>query len=174
MESPADFVNIHDNSYKSSKKCRYNPKQLTFYSRAVFVMFTFIWILIVAMNKFYNDTASYVLLLPFAFFLLGFMNADEICDDELENDIFSTSFITIGIVVSIPLLGYFNRDKEGNIKDKKSTHAIFIAMITTLLTYLQIWVDKRYRHVCKVIRSCLETIAITLYIYAIILYFLEI
>lgn len=140
----------------------------SFYVRAVYTVFTFIWMLVIVMNKFYANICAYILLIPFAIFLLGFMNAEETCDCEVETDVMAVTFVTVGIIISIPLLTLFNKDGA----NKDLNHIIFLAMIFVLLSYLHIWVGKSGRHVCKAIRSCLETFALCLYMYAIGIFFI--
>lgn len=135
--------------------------------KIVFFIFTIIWIFIVAINKFYLSLAFPILLIPIASFGLGIINSDTI-DDQVEVDIFSTTFITMGLVISLPLLTFFNKDKM----DKDLNHIIFLAMIATLFSYIHIWFSKDDRYICKVIRSCFETIAVTLYIFALTIFFI--
>jgi len=140
----------------------------TFYIRCTFLLFIFIWIFVIATNKLYESTAWFVLLIPFGLFGLGYLNSYDISDDTVEEDVLSATFITTGLVLSIPLLGIFNKDKMNSFL----SHVIFLAMVFTLFSYLHIWVDRIDRHICKIIRSCFETIAVTLYIYALVIFFL--
>lgn len=133
-----------------------------------FIFFMIIWTFLVAINRLYLSTAFPVLLIPYASFGIGFINSDQIADDRVESDIFSTTFITVGLMMSIPLLTFFNREKSS----KELNHVVFLAMIAVLLSYLHIWGDGTYRHVSKISRSCLETIAITLYIFVLTNFFL--
>lgn len=144
-------------------------KETSFYIRSIFTLFTFIWILVIVMNKFYKNIAAYILLIPFAIFLLGFMNAEDILDDKLEDDVFSVTFVTVGIIISMPLLTLFNKNKN----NVELNHIIFLAIISILLSYFHLWCDRSRRHICKAIRTCLETFSITLYIFAIAIFFIQ-
>lgn len=169
-------------------------RKYVYFTKAVYVIFTFIWLLLCLTNDFYENIAAYVLLIPFIVFLFGFFNAEETCNPEVETDVFSVSFIALGILVSMPLLTLFNKeedkklsnpgttvteesqeDKNKRIRKEKNTkllnHVVFIAIICVLVIYLPIWVGYHDRHICKAIRSCLETFSITLYIYAIMIFF---
>lgn len=151
------------------------------YIRYVFFFFMIVWTFIVTVNKFYFSAAFPILLIPYASFGLGFINSDAIADDNIEEGVFSATFITMGLVISLPLLSYINNKILGDSKEvcekksKKSSelnHIIFLAMIATLFSYIHIWVDQSGRHVCKIIRSCFETIAVTLYIFALVIFFI--
>jgi hypothetical protein len=138
-----------------------------YYISATYIFFVLIWLLIIIINSFYKVEGWYVLCIPFIIFAIGFFNADCV-DSELEDDVFRVSFVTIGILLSLPLLKLFNDKKY----DRQLNHIIFLAMIATLFSYYHFWVPHSLRHVCKVIQSCLETIAITLYVFALIIFFL--
>lgn len=168
-------------------------RKYVYFTKAVYVIFTFIWLLLCLTNNFYENIAAYVLLIPFIVFLFGFFNAEETCNTEVETDVFGVSFIAIGILVSMPLLTLFNKeddkklgtpditkietieDRDKRLEREKNTkllnHVVFIALVCVLLIYLPIWVGYHERHICKSIRSCLETFSITLYIYAIMIFF---
>ena len=148
-----------------------NEKSETcFYIRSVYGIFTLIWLLIIVINKFYTELTCYVLFIPFLIFLLAFMNAEDICDSEVENDVLGINFLTIGIVLFIPLVTLTNKETSVTAKTNVN-HSIFLAVTCILLSYYHVWVCKSNRHVYKAIRSCLETIAITLYIFAIAIFF---
>lgn len=141
----------------------------TFYIKCVFSFYTLLWILIIIFNKLFENPAFFILIIPFALFITGFMNAYDIADDEVEQDVFSTTFITGGLIIFMALMTLFNKDKH----DRFLSHILYLAVIFTLLSYYHIWVDKINRHICKISRSCLEVIAITLYVYALTVYFME-
>lgn len=151
----------------------------------VFAIFAIIWTFIVAINRFYNSAAWPILLIPYAAMGIGYLNKERIVDDMVEQGVFSATFITMGLIISMPLLGYMNNkilgnvDKDDNkqVDEKKKAlntqinHIILLAIIITLLSYIHIWVDQSLIHVCKVIRSCFEMMAVTLYIFALTIFF---
>lgn len=137
------------------------------YIRCFFVIFMIIWTFVIAYNKFHTLPAWPLLTIPYGLFGLGIINSDEIADDEIEENVFSATFVTMGLIISLPLLTLINKEKE----NKELSHIIFLGMIFTLFSYFHIWVDKPERHICKIIRSCLETIAVDLYILALTIFF---
>lgn len=148
----------------------YVPKEETiFYVQSVFVAFSLLWTILIVTNKFYKSLASYILFIPYIIFLLGFMNAADVIDDEVAADIFSTTFIGVGIIISMPLLVLFNKEKPNS----ELNHITFLGLISILLSYFHIWCDYSRRYIVKAIRSCLETFAIDLYIFAILIFFLQ-
>jgi len=139
-----------------------------YYVASVFAIFAFIWILVVLLNRLYTSHVSFILVVPLFIFTIGFFNA-ECIDCELEGDVFKVTFITVGLLLSLPLLKFFNENNE----DRQLNHVIFLAIISILISYYHVWVPHEDRHVCKAIQSCLETFAITLYIFAVLIIFLK-
>ena len=142
--------------------------QVGFFIQCTFIAFVFIWIFLVSINRLHLSMSSILLLIPIALFAIGFLNAYDIADDEIEDNVFSTTFVTVGLILSIPLITYLNKDKE----NKKLTHLVYLSMILTLFSNLHFWTDKELRHVCRIVRSCFETMAITLYAYVLTDFFM--
>lgn len=140
-----------------------------FYIRAIFAFFTFVWILLVAMNGLYNSFAAMILFLPLGYYFIGFFNAETICDCEIANDIFTVTFINTGLLLSLPIITYLNKENS----DSKINHIVYLAMVLILLSYPHVWASLEVRHIYKIARSCLETMAITLYIFVLTTFFLK-
>lgn len=140
-----------------------------FYIRAVFTFFTFLWILLVAMNGLYNSFAAMILFLPLGYYFIGFFNAEYICDNEVANDIFAVTFINTGLLLSLPIITYLNKENS----DSKINHVVYLAMVLILLSYPHVWASLDTRLIYKVGRSCLETMAITLYIFILTTFFMR-
>lgn len=153
--------------FKRDKMNEQQMENISTYIRYVFIIFMLIWLSIIITNKFYFSNAWPILLLPFGLFGLGILNSDRIADDQIEENVFQATFITIGLVISLPLLAHINKDKQ----NKELSHIIFLAMILTLCSYFHYWVDINEMHVCKIIRSCFETMAVTLYIFTLVIFF---
>ena len=142
---------------------------LTFYSKCLFINFMLIWAIIIYYNNLNESYASYVLLIPLFYFFVGFLNSECICDKKIEDDVLSVTFIGYGIIFSMPLLALFNKDKI----NPKLNKIVFLAVTLLLLTYPHIWGGSEIRHLYKIYRSCMETMGVTLYIYAMFLYGLQ-
>ena len=165
-----DFPHHHKKLIDEKDKKLIDEENLRvgFYIQWTFAAFIFIWIFLIAINKLYLGTAAIIMLIPIALFSLGFMNSYDIADDDIEENVFSTTFVTMGLIISIPLITYYNKEKE----NKKLTRLVYLAMILTLFSNLHFWVDKSERHIFRIVRSCFETMAITLYAYTLTDFFL--
>lgn len=141
----------------------------SFYVRAIFAFFTFLWILIVVMNKLYESFAALILLLPFGYFFIGFMNADCVCEKEVMDDVLSVTFINTGLLLSLPIITFLSKDYV----DKSINHVVYLTIVIILLSYPHIWASVKNRELYKVSRSCLETMSITLYIFVLTTFFMR-
>lgn len=167
IEEEIEEEKIKKSNFESNLN-QVNMLQIGFYIQCTFSAFIFIWIFLIAINKLHFSLASIILLIPIALFSIGFMNSYEIADDEIENNVLGVTFTTVGLILSIPLITYLNKEKE----NKSLTHCIYLAMVLTLLSNLHIWTDKDLRHVCRIMRSCFETMAISLYAYVLTDFFI--
>lgn len=173
MDEEQEIIHeIEDNieRLKQKSKCEKNDEKFEtgLYIRYMFIIFSIIWTFVIAYNKFFLLAAWPILTIPYGLFGLGILNSDDIADDEIEENVFSTTFVTMGLIISLPLLTMINKDKH----NKELSHIIYLGMIFTLFSYFHFWVDREERHVFKIMRSCLETIAVTLYILALTIFFI--
>lgn len=150
-------------------------EELIFHIKALFTAFIFIWILIIAVSNFYKSFAALILLIPLGYFFIGICNAEEIYSNDVQEDVFKVTFITTGIILSMPLLSLVNEKiksdekiSEQEKKEKKMmiNHSIFLALVFILISYPHIWSSCKVRILFKIARSCLETFGVTMYIFA--------
>ena len=145
-----------------------NEEDTHYYVAFIYLIFLLLWIILILINNFQKSEAYFILFIPVIIFIIGFFNANN-CNFELQKDVFGITFISVGLLLSLPLLKLFNDKKE----DKQLNHIIFLSMIFILLTYYHIWIPLENRYICKIIQSCFETYAITLYIFALVIFFLQ-
>lgn len=150
-------------------------EELIFYIRALFIAFSFIWILIIALSKFYKSFMALILFIPLGYFLIGICNSEHIACNDVQEDVFKVTFISTGIILSMPLLTLVNdrikNEDKGTEKEKEEkrimiNHSIFLALVFILCSYPHIWTSCKVRILFKVVRSCLETFGVTMYIFA--------
>ncbi len=135
----------------------------------VYGFFILFWIFLVCVFKLPTEYTIWVLFIPIVLFYINSQNIDDVYDDETEAEIFSVTFITIGVLFSITILTFLTKSDS----DPRLITAILLAVIFILLAYYHLWLGEENRHIMKIIRSCFETFAVTLYIYAIVLYMSE-
>lgn len=135
----------------------------------IYALFTLLWIILVILFGLVTYETLLILMIPIIIFFINMQSIDEVYDEESEAEIFSVTFITIGVLFSITILTFLTK----NDSDPRLITAILLAVIFILLAYYHLWLGKENRHIMKIVRSCFETFAVTLYIYAIVLYMAE-
>lgn len=139
--------------------------------RGIYVLFTIIWVFIVCFFNLANISKAWIILfIPIILFIIAFFNVEAI-SCQLNKEVFQTSFIVIGIIFALPLLTWMNKDDSS--KFEQISDVVILAIVFTLLSYYHLWVSYEYMIVWKHCRSCFETIAVTLFIYVLITYFVH-
>lgn len=129
-----------------------------------------VWIFIVIYFRLYTVGGSIILWIPIIAFLVGLYNINDLTV-EVEDEMFKTSYLSVGLLLALPLLTWMNKDYEGD--KAQFTCVIVIAMCLTLLTFIDVWVPRGMLSVYKHARSCLQTMTISLLIYALVTYYLS-
>ena len=149
------------------KEC-YSRTQILWIA-GVYIFFIVFWILLVWYFDLYKKITSIVLVIPIIVFVLALCNIN-CMTEESTKELFQTSFVTIGIIFSVPLLTLVSR--ESNLDVQHITQIIIIAIVMILLSYLHICTYPGYEVIWKHCCNCFETMAIVLFIYCLITYFL--
>ena len=146
----------------------YNQEEV-YNIRSINIIFILFWLLLIFIFKLFTKNAVFVLFIPIILFLISFINADYFSPDSSES-IMQTTFVSIGLLVAIPMLSFMKTSS-------KNTHHIssilLTAMCLTLLSYLHVWLPPKSLYIWKHCRSCLETMAVTLFIYVLITFYIE-
>jgi hypothetical protein len=150
------------------KNCKYE-KHTIFWIRIVYIIFIVIWIVLIIYTKFYRLKAAFILAIPFIIFFISLMNAGEL-SVEVEEYMFAANFLTIGLLLALPLLNWTSKGYNGC--KKTFTLIIVLALTLSILSMFDVWVPKKWLSVYKHYRSCLETMSLTLVIFGLVEYFL--
>jgi len=164
--STNELENVSENEVKLKNSSLIDSENC-FYVGMIYILFSLIWILIVLYNRFYTSPASFILIIPLILFTIGYFNCDKFNVD-LQNDVFRITFISVGLLLSLPLLKFFTETKP----NKQLDHVIYLAMIFVLVSYYHVWLPLENRHTWKAIQSCFETFSVTFYIFALTIFFL--
>lgn len=140
-----------------------------YWIKFVYILNIVLWIVIVFCLEIYNKYGSLILLIPIILFMVGIFNANCL-DLETSKQIFQTSFIVIGVIFAIPLLTFLNTKNHYDIVH--ITQLVMIAIILILVSYLHICLAQENIPIWNHCRSCFETMAITLFIYVLLNYFI--
>lgn len=160
------------NECLSDIKKKLHPPNVVLYIRFAYITGIIIWILILHyLNLCKSDVYIIAILaIPFICFILGYINAPNITGD-MESEIFNANYLSVGLLLVVPLLTCINRDFGG---DKKYfTKILILSIITSLLSMLDIWVPDSYFPVVKHVQSIFQTYTISLLIYGLYSFYSE-
>ena len=170
MSSPiSDIDEVVNTSEHSHKKGKYTT-HTHFGVCVAYIVLLIVWIVSIVWFKLYISPAWYVLLIPFLAFIYAALTSHNLTYD-MEDEMFKASYLSIGLILALPLLAWMNKDFTGD-KDH-FVSVIFLALAFTILTYIDIWVTRRWLSVFKHIRSGLQTMAVTLFLFAIMTYYMK-
>ena len=141
-------------------------------SMIIQVMYVYLIVIYVILTIFlglWSTSAWFVLIIPFIVFGIGIWYANEL-NRYVEREFFKISYLSVGLVLTLPLLAWMSKDFKGD--HTQFVSIIVVSMITTLLSMVEIWFPERLMSAYKHWRSGLQTISITFIIYALLLYYL--
>jgi len=135
----------------------------------IYLILVLIWIALVICMKLYdtNYVGLLILLIPIIIFGIATLYADEhlVSNHTLNDD---DDFLTIGIILLLPLLTYFDKD----FTDKgRFMSIVIVSLFLFLLSVIPMWIPMRFAKYLKILRTSVQTIAITLLLYVIHLYY---
>lgn len=174
VESPLQHAVPHHSLTEIHRPCDdqnicYSPQHV-WKIKLVYVIMIVLWSAIVCYFRLYLLKTWPLLLLPLCVFVVGIYNSDSLTV-EIEADMFKASYLPVGAIVMIPMLSWISKDYSGD-------HSQFVAIIVvslccTLLTLIDFWVPKKQLSVYKHLRSGLQTVSLSLIIFALVTYFLH-
>ena len=157
---------LGNNSVEDRKACYNSHTQFTV--TIVYIVLILIWIATIILMKFYDSPAWFLLGIPFLVFLYALTSCHYLTYD-IEDEMFKASYLSIGLILSLPLLSWMNKDYNGN--KNQFVSIIFVALGFTILTYIDVWVTKKWLSVLRHFRSGMQTMAVTLFLFAIMTYY---
>jgi len=138
--------------------------------KIIYILMIILWFIVITYFNFWQLRTFPILLLPFILFIIGIYNSDSLTK-ECENEMFKISFLSVGVIVVIPLLSWISKDYNGDIK--QFIAIIVLAMVSTLLSLIDVWIPPDSMSVYKHVKSSLQVISITLLIFGLITYFIH-
>lgn len=130
-----------------------------------------LWSLIIILLKLYQTgiLGWIILIIPYLVFFIGFSHIPAI-SVEVEEDMFKINYLSLGLIIVLPLLAWINKDYRGD--KSRFILIVVVAMILNLLSLLDIWVSREWLSVAKHAKSSLQTMAIVLLSYVLYMYYL--
>lgn len=137
----------------------------------VYIASILIWLLLLwALSLYTTDFVGYcILAIPVVVYAIGYFNASSLTV-EVEESVFSLSYLSIAILIVLPIFAWVNKDFGG---DKQFLVRIMIvAIILAMLSLIDIWVRPKWLSVVRHIKSVLQTAALTLLVFALYTYYM--
>jgi len=156
---------------KIDKQKRFGRRKIRIL-QCVYLLAIIVWlILIYYLNLDLNNVLSLlIILLPIFFFMLAVVNIGYLTA-EVEDDLFKINYLSIGLVIVLPLLTCLAKDYGGD--QDQYLRLIVTALILTMLSLFDCWVYKKWVTVFKHVKSVLQTMSLTLLIYALYSYYVR-
>jgi small-conductance mechanosensitive channel len=156
-------------SEEKEEELKYSKNEI-FWIRSLYIIFIIIWIIIVAYFRLYTQGIVLILFLPPIIFLIAAANIQHM-NHSSANDIFAVTFIFVGIVFALPLLKWLS-NKE-HVDFNFISHIIVLAIMLLMISYIHICVSPEFSRIWRHGRSCLEIMAVILFIYVLSMYFVK-
>lgn len=178
MEPPALISFFHGNyeydhthtkhSIKETNKEK-RPRIVLQWLILTYMIFMILWVIILALLEIPIYDVFFILLIsiPIVLFIYNMMNVSELTG-EIEEKVFPMDFVSIGIIIAVPLMTFLMKDYKG---PKYTLFSIFGVMLSlALLSMISVWTSYMKLIVVKHIKSALQTISITLALVALYTY----
>lgn len=163
-----------EGDYKETPEVTSTPydDSKVFYIRLTIILAIVLWVFLIVYIELYktDGLGMIILMIPIVIFLISYVSAPYL-DEETEELLFDINFLTVGLIILIPLLTWIGKN---DIEDRKRFITLsIIAIIFAVLSLLDVWVPKYWVTIVRHVKSCFEVISATLMIYAIYTYHLH-
>lgn len=159
-----------DNSGPNKGDKTYHDTHNVWYIRVTYVMAVMLWVIVIYVLKLYQTTVLgwCILFIPLIVFVISFGSASYLTVD-VEDKLFQYNYLTIGILLVLPLITWITRDFAGDTK--RLIGICVVAIVFAMLSMIDIWVTREWLSVVKHIKSVFQTMALTLLIFTFYLYY---
>lgn len=164
----SEMEDIDYPSVTGKPRRRYHRRKRT----VIYLVYTFaffIWLVLVWwLNMFTSGPVGFLIaLVPFALFTISALSVPYLTM-EVEDQMFKANFLSLGLVVVIPLFGLMSSNYKGD--KKQFLYILLMAIVFAMLSLVDVWLSPNYMSAPKHIKSCLQIYAIFMLVFAIWLY----
>lgn len=128
-----------------------------------YIFVSLFWILLISYFKLWDEKLSFILFLPLAAFFLTFLYIEHI-SVYVEESMMQSNYLSLGLILALPMLSWMLKEYNGN--KKHFITIIILALVLSLLTFVDIWVPENRITVYRHVRSSLQVMSVSLFIYA--------
>jgi hypothetical protein len=128
-----------------------------------YIFISLFWILLISYFKLWDEKLSFILFLPLAAFFLTFLYIEHI-SVYVEESMMQSNYLSLGLILALPMLSWMLKEYNGN--KKHFITVIILALVLSLLTFVDVWVPENRITVYRHFRSSLQVMSVSLFIYA--------
>lgn len=156
--------------FKAKNKYKSYGLQKTNFIRTLYISASIVWLIIILFIHSWESSFFGIIILsiPFIVFGLGYYFADRLTI-EVEDETFRLNYFSIGLIVVIPLFQWATKNYSGDMR--RYVTIIILALVLSMLTLIDVWIPKKYFSFMRHFKSMLQTMSLTLFIYAIFLFY---
>jgi hypothetical protein len=145
-------------------KYAYNPDDDTvFLLQMYYIFISLFWLLLISYFDLWREKLSFILFLPLFAFFITFLYIEHI-SIYVEENMMKSNYLSLGLILALPMLSWMLKEYNGN--RKHFITIIVLALVLSLLTFVDIWVPENRMSIYRHIRSSLQVMSVSLFIYA--------
>ena len=142
----------------------YNPDDDTvFILQMYYIFISLLWLLIISYFGIWQEKLSFILFLPLAAFFITFLYIEHI-SVYVEESMMQSNYLSLGLILALPMLSWMLKEYNGN--RRHFITIIVLALVLSLLTFVDIWVPENRISIYRHIRSSFQVMSVSLFIYA--------
>lgn len=161
------FETIFENKkgkFQPSGKYSYQVEDDTvFILQMYYIFISLLWLLLISYFNLWDEKLSFILFLPLVAFFFTFLYLEHI-SVYVEESMLQSNYLSLGLILALPMLSWMLKEYNGN--RKHFITVIVLALVLSLLTFVDIWVPENRISVYRHIRSSFQVMSVSLFIYA--------
>ena len=146
---------------------KYTPEQIS-QLRGIYLAFVIFWLILIIYLQLYKEDSIVLglMCIPIILFIYTYSTLDQV-EREIENQIFQANYLSISLLVVLPL--FFNLTRA--TKFTGPLKLVIIAIIFILLGLVDMWLPIKLVPFARHFKSCLETIGLLLLVIAVYMFY---
>jgi hypothetical protein len=163
------FKSCPTKNIKSSTCYQYQIADDTVFLLQMFYIFmALFWVLLIAYFDLWREKLSFVLFLPLFAFFITFLCIENV-SVYVEESMLQSNFLSLGLILALPMLSWMLKEYNGN--KRHFFTVIILALVLSLLTFVDIWVPENRLTLYRHFRSSLQVMSVSLFIFALCTFF---
>jgi len=139
--------------------------------RIFYIVAVLVWLLLVYLLGLFSHGWGGILIaiIPVVVAVIAFIQCPYL-ESAREEDIMRANFLSLGLIVAISLFAILEKSYLG--ERRTFAAVVLLAVVASLISLMYVWVGPKYLSLTRHFKSYMQTISVTLLIYAVYLYFI--